>query len=85
MSGTARPGSGRGPSPGPEDQEQVRAARRRRHRRVDAPPTNPEADPADDVPAVARPAPAQEASETQVVGTDPREAWIRAQRPPHWD
>lgn len=58
--------------------------RPRRHRRVDAPPTNPCADTADDVPAgqrqdapvpTADPAPARDA----------REAWIRSQRPPHWD
>lgn len=57
--------------------------RRRRHRRVVAPPTNPAADPSDDVPAETRvsrtgvpsPAPAEDA----------REAWIRSQRPPHWD
>jgi hypothetical protein len=61
-------------SPGPP--------RGRRHRRVDAPPTNPEADPADDVPAApGRP----RADGAKGVPADARDAWIRAQRPPHWD
>ncbi|MFK5633344.1 hypothetical protein [Ornithinimicrobium sp. LYQ103] len=65
---------------------------RRRHRRVDAPPTNPDADGTDDdgthldasdsagtgtgAGAGAGRAPAEE---------DVRDAWFRSQRPPHWD
>lgn len=50
---------------------------RRRNRRASAPPTNPEADRSDDA---ARPAREGESSDG-----DPRDAWIRDQRPPHWD
>ena len=51
--------------------------RRRRHRRVVSPPTNPSADGADDTvtPADGDPGPPGESA---------RDAWIRAQRPPHW-
>lgn len=50
---------------------------RRRHRRVYAPPTNPAADPSDDVAhRPAEPPPARE---------DPRDTWFRDERPPHWD
>lgn len=54
---------------------------RRRHRRVDAPPTNPDADRTDDgppdtpEPEVGSPSPGVE---------DPSDAWYREQRPPHW-
>lgn len=61
------------PVPGPPPRR-----RRGSHRRVVAPPTNPEADDSDDtvVPGeAARVAPGESA----------RDAWIRAQRPPHWD
>ncbi|GAA5166632.1 hypothetical protein [Ornithinimicrobium tianjinense] len=51
---------------------------RRRHRRVMAPPTNPDADGSDDL---VRQRDQPGAGERE----DPRDAWIRAQRPPHWD
>ncbi|GGK81666.1 hypothetical protein [Ornithinimicrobium pekingense] len=68
---------GQGPARGPVH------ARRRRHRRVDAPPTNPEADRADDVPA--GPRATRPATPPPGLSPDARDAWIRDQRPPHWD
>ena len=63
---------------------QTRSRRRRGHRRVDAPPTNPEADQADDVaPAGPRRTVARDPQDTTT--QTPRERWIRSQRPPHWD
>ncbi|WP_134772410.1 hypothetical protein [Ornithinimicrobium flavum] len=59
---------------------------RRRHRRVVAPPTSPVADESDDLPAGAAPdRPAERASRRPEDREDPHDAWIRAQRPPHWD
>lgn len=60
---------------------------RRRHRRVDAPPTNPEADHSDDVPAGPPPPASPDTVKDAPGGAPPdaREAWILAQRPPHWD
>lgn len=59
---------------------------RRRHRRVVAPPTNPRADGADDVDDAPPAAPPdQAAAGGEGTGDDARDAWIRAQRPPHWD
>jgi hypothetical protein len=55
-----------------------RPRERGRHRRVTAPPTNPEADRSDD--AVD---PRDRASPPS--DRDPRDVWIREQRPPHWD
>lgn len=70
---TDRAGPGDHAGPGEPDRAE-RPARRRR--RVDAPPTNPEADRTDpresDLPATRRSA-------------DPRDDWIAEQRPPHWD
>lgn len=51
---------------------------RRRHRRVVAPPTNLAADGSDDL-VRHRDQPGS------ADGEDRRDAWIRAQRPPHWD
>lgn len=50
----------------------------RRHRRAVAPATNPDADPAEDTLET----PAEEERPPE---QDPRERWILAQRPPHWD
>lgn len=71
--------------------------RRRRHRRAVAPATNPSADQSDDLPgersagtgagkgqhSVAGPGSEDRSVEPDTV--DPRDAWIQAQRPPHWD
>ncbi|QFG67702.1 hypothetical protein [Ornithinimicrobium pratense] len=53
----------------------------RSRRRVDAPATNPDADPGDDVSAAAGDDRARGARPV----ADPREDWIVEQRPPHWD
>lgn len=57
--------------------EQRPRRRRGSHRRVVAPPTNPEADTFDDTAVPKEPAPG-------AAGESARDAWIRAQRPPHW-
>ncbi len=66
----------------PSSGEGAGRRRPRRHRRVDAPPTNRTADTADDVPGERRAAPPGPQPGT---ADDAREAWIRSQRPPHWD
>lgn len=71
----------------PDPDGQPRPPRRRRHRRVVAPPTNPQADPSDDI-STGSDSPAPPASArtgTGVATDDAYDAWIRAQRPPHWD
>lgn len=56
---------------------------RRRHRRVVAPPTNPEADQSDDT---AEGGPRRLAARPdEPRDPTPRDRWIRDQRPPHWD
>ncbi|WP_131103581.1 hypothetical protein [Ornithinimicrobium sufpigmenti] len=53
----------------------------RARRRVDAPATNPDAEPGEDLPAAT-----EEDREGGAAPTaDPRDAWIVEQRPPHWD
>lgn len=60
---------------------------RRRHRRVDAPPTNPEADRTDDAPGqdTGRMRDRRPANGSTPLSGDPREVWIEQQRPPHWE
>lgn len=81
--------------PGPPS----RRPRPRRHRRVDAPATGAGTDPSDDLPgpdvadapaAVPGSDPADRAAGGRARGGPPpsdaaRDAWIAAQRPPHWD
>ncbi|AXH97255.1 hypothetical protein [Ornithinimicrobium avium] len=61
----------------PDKPEEVAPSRSRRHHRVLAPATNPSADASEDT--VARTGP-----EPGAPGESARDAWIRAQRPPHW-
>ncbi|GAA1175068.1 hypothetical protein GCM10009584_15570 [Ornithinimicrobium humiphilum] len=70
-------------TPAGPPEEQVPRRRRRRHRRVVAPPTNPAADPSDDVPGPRSERGAKEPGAGRP--KDGREAWILEQRPPHWD
>ncbi|WP_122261244.1 hypothetical protein [Ornithinimicrobium cerasi] len=73
--------------PGGDD----RPPRPRRHRRVTAPATNADADPTDDAmgqegSGAASSDPDGGAGRAGLDGTgDGRDAWIREQRPPHWD
>lgn len=65
--------------------ERIRRPGRRR-RRVDAPPTNPEADRSEDVAAPRERDPGPDADPRSVRRhADPRDQWIAEQRPPHWD
>lgn len=59
--------------------------RRRRHRRVDAPPTNPEADTAEAAGAAMGETAGRAGRRAGVTQEDAWDVWIRAQRPPHWD
>jgi hypothetical protein len=54
---------------------------RRRHRRVDAPPTNPDADRTEDESPAGPPPEAAGASPGE---EDASDAWYHEQRPPHW-
>ncbi|HSP61160.1 MAG TPA: hypothetical protein VLO09_08870 [Ornithinimicrobium sp.] len=69
------------------------AGRRRRHRRVDAPATRAGTDGSDDLPGPDRTGgvdPETRPGNTPTAGEargalGARDAWIVAQRPPHWD
>lgn len=74
--GTGESGAGQ-TGPGQPDSDRPRRRRRGSHRRVVAPPTNPEADDSDDTVVPGE-------SDPGTPGESARDAWIRAQRPPHW-
>lgn len=62
----------------PDGADETRRRRSRKHHRVVAPATNPCADDSEDT--VAR-----TGREPGAPDESDRDAWIRAQRPPHWD